>query len=609
MDSTIKEIPNLSRISNYYPVLISLKYQMNRTPPSIPHRRRKPRLHQLVASESGAKGITRVDQLLAQLEISIEIFEKDICRIPKTGPFIVIANHPFGGVDDLLLLKLFSNLRPDLKIFSRPILRKLGGLDEFFLPGPGFAGAGSQRSTLEQMLQVTKHLQDGGCLGIFPSGKISGYDLRSQTIVDEQWSTTALMFIRNAKVPVIPFYVKGSNSILFQLLGFIHPSLQAWRLPSELLNKRHHPIAVRIGNPIAAKDQEAFNDLSRYGRYLRAKTYALGTSLEVKKSAPAADMADQDPEPIISPVSDILLQNEIDHLEKQYQLFEVASFKVFCAPAAAIPQIITEIGRLREVTFRQVGEGTNKKTDTDEFDIYYQHLFVWDSEAKKIVGAYRIGMGADIFREYGIKGFYIFSLFKISKGFFPVMSNAIELGRSFIVLEYQKKPLSLFCLWKGILLFVINHPEYRYLIGPVSISNRFSDFSRSLMIKYIRQHFFDHQWAKYVLPRNAFISDTGDVDVEILLDGPKDLSKFDKHIREVNLENMGVPVLLKKYLDINGKIVAFNIDPKFNDACDGLVVIDLLNIPIQVLTSLTKDIDDEPALDRMKNGHQHNKKI
>lgn len=566
------------------------------------------RLNTLRSSSSGKKGIARIDQLLEELEISFDFPEKDLGTIPKTGPFIVIANHPFGGLDELILLKHFLSIRPDFKVFTTPILQKVGGLEDYLMPGPAFTSIGIQRPTLEQLLQVAHHLHAGGSLGLFPSRNISGYDLQSHSIIDPPWGKTVLMFIRNSKVPVIPFYFKGSNSLFFQLLGFIHSSLQALRLPAELLNKKRSSIAIRIGHPIAAKDQEEFRDLSRYGRYLRAKIYALGTSLDDKKNMTSGDLNTQEAEEIIPPVPVECLQAEIDQLEKQYELFEVGSFKVFCAPAAAIPQIITEIGRLRELTFRQIGEGTNMKTDTDEYDIYYQHLFIWDHEAGKIVGAYRIGMGADIFEEYGIRGFYIFSLFRISKGFFPVMSSAIELGRSFIVSEYQRKPLSLFCLWKGILLFVINHPEYRYLIGPVSISNRFSDFSRSLMIKYIRQHYFDHHWAKYVIPRNAFISDTGDVDVEILLEGSKDLGKFDKHIREVNTENIGLPVLLKKYLDINGKIIAFNIDPKFNDACDGLIVIDLLNIPIQVLTSLTKDMSDEPSLERLKNNHHKHTK-
>lgn len=556
------------------------------------------RLRDLMSSTSGKKGQEFIDLLFEKLEISFEVSDEDLSRIPKSGPFIVVSNHPFGGLDDLILLRIFSRVRPDFRIFSNPILEKFGGLDEFFLPGTAFSSIGSHKSTTEQLLNVAHYLHDGGSLGIFPSGRVSGYDLNINNITDKQWGTSVLRFIRNSRIPVVPVYFKGSNSLIFQLLGLIHPTLQAFKLPSELLNKKNSSIEIRIGNAIPVKDQEEFTDISRFGRYLRAKTYALGTSLEVKKFFTPVDERLPEAEEIIAAVPANELQAEIDQLTEQHRLFEAAPFAIYCVPAAAIPKIITEIGRLREETFRLVGEGTNKKIDLDEYDIYYRHLFIWDSEAKKIVGAYRIGMGAEISEEYGIKGFYIYSLYKISEGFRPVMSSAIELGRSFIVSEYQKKPLPLYCLWKGIFYFLLKHHEYRYLIGPVSISNRFSKFSRSLMTEYILQHYFDHQLSRYVMPRHEFISDTGDVDVEILLEGAKDLGKFDKQIRDVDIEDLGMPVLLKKYLNLNGKIVAFNLDANFNDALDGLLVLDMMNVPKQVIASLSKEIDDPTILDR-----------
>jgi hypothetical protein len=249
-----------------------------------------------------------------------------------------------------------------------------------------------------------------------------------------------------------------------------------------------------------------------------------------------------------------------------------------------------------------VGEGTNKKIDLDEFDIYYRHLFIWDRQAMRIVGAYRLGMGAEIIEAYGIKGFYINSLFRISEGFRPVMNASIELGRSFIVQEYQRKPLSLYCLWKGILYYLIKHPEYLFLIGPVSISKKFSNFSRSLMIEYIKKHYFDEDMAALVKPRLEFKPDTGNIDKDILIEGATDLGKFDKHIRDVEIEDSGMPVLLKKYLSLNGRIIAFNLDPAFNDALDGLLVLDLMNVPMTVINSLSKEIDDSSILERFNPG-------
>lgn len=560
------------------------------------------RLGKLFSAASQKEGNEFIDTLFQKLEISFEVSDEDLGRIPKSGPFIAVANHPYGGLDDLILLRIFSGTRPDFRIFTNPILQKCDCVNDFILPGTAFSSTGRHNSSQEEILKVAHYLRDGGCLGIFPAGKVSGYDLYSNEVTDTQWRSSAVRFIRNSGVPVVPVYFKGSNSLLFQLMGMIAPSLQKIKLPSELLNKKKTSIELRIGNPIPVKDFNEVRDLARYGRYLRAKTYALGTSLEVKKFFTPVDERLPVPEEIVPPLPVELLAAEIKDLDDARLLFEVEPFRVYCAPSSEIPNVILEIGRLRETTFRMAGEGTNKKIDLDEYDIYYRHLFVWDMEASKIVGAYRLGMGAEISEEYGIRGFYINSLFRIADGFRPVMNAAIELGRSFIVQEYQRKPLSLYCLWKGILYFLLKHPEYRFLIGPVSISNRFSDFSRSLMIEYVRKNYFDEEMAQFVRPRNEFRPDTGTVDSEILIEGSKDLGGFDKQIRDVDLEDAGMPVLLKKYLSLNGRIVAFNLDPEFNDALDGLLVLDLMKVPMQVINSLSKEIEDTTILERFNTG-------
>jgi hypothetical protein len=474
-----------------------------------------------MSSESDKKGLEFIDTLFGKLNISLKVCDKDLYHIPKTGAFIVVANHTSGDFDDLILLKLFLVKRPDFKIFSNADLKKAG-----------------------------EYLRDGGCVGMFPSVKKS-----------EQWGSPVLKFIKDSKVYIVPVYFTGP--------GFEKTS-----------------VAIRIGNPIPVRDLEGFDDIYRYGRYLREKTNALGTSLEVKEIFEPEDGKIQEIEEIIPPVAVEDLQAEIDQLEENYKLFEAGAFKVYCAPVTAIPGIIIEIGRLREETFRQVGEGTNKKIDTDDFDRYYQHLFIWDSEARKIAGAYRIGIGADIYEKYGIEGFYMNSFFTISEGFHPLIKSAIEAGRAFIVSEYQKKPLSLYYLWKGILNIMLKHPEHRYLIGQVSISNSYTDFSRSLMIEFLRKYYFDPHMANFVSPRNPFISNTGDIDTEILREGARNLHRFDKQIRDVNIGDLGMPVLVKKYLGLNGKLVAFNLDPKFNYSLDGLIVVDRNNVPTQLISAL-----------------------
>lgn len=544
-------------------------------------------------------GLEFIDALLDHMQLQHIVDEADLERIPKTGPFIVVSNHPFGGIDGILLIKLFSRIRPDFRVMANFLLSKIEPIKDCFLPVNPFENRKNASSSYSGIKNSFVHLENGASLGIFPAGEVSTFYSDNNQICDKQWQDSIIKFIKKAEVPVIPVYFKGSNSWLFHLLGRIHPTLRTAKLPSELLNKKNKKIRIRIGSPIPVKEQKKFTDISKYGRYLRARSYALGTPLEVRKLFSRSIRRPKKVEEIIDPISQELLLSEMNAVKKSHLLFTSKNYSVICAPSFEMPYILQEIGRLRETTFRDVGEGTNHSTDLDEFDLYYNQLVIWDDEAYKIVGAYRVGLGKEILEQYGIKGFYTQSLFKIRKDFYPVLNESMELGRSFIVKDYQRKPLSLFLLWKGILYFLLKHPEYRYLIGPVSISNEFSKFSKSLIVDFIKKNYYDEEFAKYIFPRKEFYFPAElNVDKDIFLETAEtDISKIDKVIKDVE-QKISMPVLLKKYLSLNAKIIGFNIDPHFNDALDGLIILDIYNIPINVIESLSKEINDESILDR-----------
>jgi len=557
------------------------------------------KINKLYSEISHLQGIEFIDRVIEELKISFEVSEEELNRIPKTGAFISVSNHPFGGIDGMLLVKVISMVRPDIKVLANFLMQRVEPVKDYILPVNPFEDRKDVKSSLTGIKYALKHLQDDFPLGIFPAGEVSSYNQISIDISDKEWQTSALKMIKKAGVPVIPVYFQGTNSWLFHLLGLIHPNLRTVRLPHELFNKKKKVIRLRIGNPISVKDQDVFSDISRYGRFLRAKTYSLGSALEVQKFFYPNIFRSRKVEDVIPFVDPSKIEMEVSQLREKYLLFESGEFQVFCSPSFCIPYIMNEIGRLREITFRLIGEGTNRAIDVDEFDLYYNQLFIWDSLAKKIVGAYRVGLGKDIMRQYGIKGFYIQSLFKISHKVFPALEQSLELGRSFIVSEYQKKPMPLFLLWKGILYFLLKHPEYRYLVGPVSISNRFSNFSKGMIIKYIMENHYNLQIGRHIRPRKKFVP-TGlqNIDTEIIMESSGDLNKFDKFIKDVDTSNYTMPVLLKKYLKLNGKIVGFNIDPKFNNALDGLLFLDLFDVPIDTIASLSKEINDDSILER-----------
>jgi hypothetical protein len=298
--------------------------------------------------------------------------------------------------------------------------------------------------------------------------------------------------------------------------------------------------------------------------------------------------------PIIEETPKNHIKKEIELLrEFDCQLFSNYQYEIFFAKPEKIPNILQEIGRLREITFREVGEGTNEPFDLDEFDQFYHHLFLWDNEKELIVGAYRMGMGEEIYKKYGINGFYTASLFEYDQELHPFFKRIIEMGRAFIINEFQQKPMPLFLLWRGIVHVCLRNTYYKYLVGGVSISNQFSNFSKSIMVEFMRSHYFDAYVAQYVHPKNEFKVKLKTYEKDLFFDAAdNDLNKFDKLIDELE-PALRLPVLIKKYFKQNARVIAFNVDPKFNDAIDGLMYIRISDIPESTIKPVFEELQNE----------------
>lgn len=543
------------------------------------------------------KGLDFVDELLAILSINYD-FDSEVLlkRIPKSGSCILVSNHPFGGLESILLIKILSPLRNDIKIVSTQLLQKLGPISDFFLEEDPFRKTADKRAIVIGQEQASEHLGNGGILCVFPAGDVSQFD-DFMVLSDKQWQYTALKFIKQQKVPVVPVHFQGNNSRLFYMLGRIHSSLSQMKLPTEILYQRKKAVKIRIGYSITVSEQDKFADIYQYGRFLRARTYCLYSKIEVKNFFNYTIKRQQKVEPIAEPLPIDKIRKEINDLTREYLLFKLKNYTIYCAPSKRIPNVLLEIGRLREITFRQVGEGTNRSIDLDEFDLYYHQMFIWDTETEMIAGAYRIGKGAEIIHKYGIRGFYVQSLFKLKDELRDMLKQTMELGRSFIVKEYQKKPIPLFLLWKGILYFILKNPEYRYLMGPVSISDDYSATSKDMIIRFIMTHHYDWKLARSITPRNAYKFKTVDQNLNVLMETmDADINSLDKFIGDVDDMNSGLPVLLKKYIKLNAKIIGFNVDPKFNNCLDGLMALDLCDIPQNTIESLSKESNDGSIL-------------
>src|ERR1700744_6387415 len=396
-------------------------------------------VNDLFAEAQPKQGIEFIDAILEGCGVTIEFDERELRNIPAQGGFVAIANHPYGGIEGLVLLKILLLARPDAKLMANFILKNIPNLSDFFIAVNPFENV-DHSSSISGLKNTLNLLAEGTPIGIFPAGEVSTFKLEKREVTDRLWHPVVGKIIAKAKVPVVPIYFHGNNGLLFNLLSLIHPALRTAKLPSELFNKNGHTIKLRIGKPINVADIPDYANSTKLLNYLRARTYALGTGLEgekkifkprnlfkIKKTA----------RDIVSQVDTGLLEKDINPLREEYRVWVEKNYEVFIAPTSLIPNVIREIGRLREVTFREVGEGTNKDIDLDEYDIYYHHLFIWDNDARMIVGAYRIGLGDEIFYSIGKNGFYITELFKIKEQFTPGLKKSLELGRSWIRKEDQ----------------------------------------------------------------------------------------------------------------------------------------------------------------------------
>ncbi|HMR15561.1 MAG TPA: lysophospholipid acyltransferase family protein, partial [Mariniflexile sp.] len=495
------------------------------------------------------KNLHFLDAILDDFQIKFEIPEEDLKRLPKEGAYITVSNHPLGGIDGILLLKLMLEQRDDFKIIANFLLNRIEPLKPYIMPVNPFEDRKDVKSSISGFKNAILHLRDGHPLGIFPAGEVSPYR-DGKLVVDRPWEEAAIKLIKKAEVPIVPIYFHAKNSRLFYKLSKISDTFRTAKLPSELLTQKRRTIKVRIGRPIPVEDQKEYTALDEFSEFIRRKTYMLSNAFEDKPkildNIQSTLKTPKPPKNIVTPVATELMTKEIEALRKDdSRLLQSKNYEVFLAQASKIPHVLREIGRLREITFREVGEGTNEAIDLDAFDNYYHHMFLWDNENNLIAGAYRMGLGSKIFERYGINGFYLQDLFRFEPELYKMMSQSIEMGRAFIIKEYQQKPMPLFLLWKGIVHTTLRYPEHKFLIGGVSISNQFSNFSKSLMIEFMKSHYYDPYIAQYVHPKKEFKVKLKDADKDFLFDETEaDLNKFDKIIDEIEPGALRLPVLL-----------------------------------------------------------------
>lgn len=519
-------------------------------------------INDFILNHKESKGIAFIDDLFETLNFTYSITQKDIYKIPSEGRLIIVANHPLGALDGLALIKAIGNVREDVKIIGNDILANIKNLNEFIIP-MDVDGKLFQRNSL---IKVNEALENDEAVIIFPAAEVSR--LRVFQIRDSRWRKGAIQLAKKYNAPVLPVYIDGRNSLMFYLSSAVNKYLSRFMLPREIFKKRNKSIEFRIGDYIPAKAfKNSFLDTETQMRLLKKHLYRIGKG---KKGVFHSEKT------IIHPVGKKLLKNEIN--QSEYLGETKDGYKIIITDFNSSPSLMKEIARLREVTFRSVGEGTGKKMDLDVFDTYYKHLIVWDDKELEVVGSYRIGIGNEIFETYGYKGFYTAELFNYSDEFVgKYMNSSIELGRSFVQKKYWNTN-ALNYLWQGIGAFLAKNENIKYLFGAVSISNSYPEEAKKRIV------YFYNKWFGSVnnlaVSKNRFTISANDA-LGLSLEFTGTDYKEDFKILENILKPMGfvVPVLFKHYSDLcyedGVKFLDFGVDEEFENCIDGLIVLEV----------------------------------
>lgn len=523
----------------------------------------------------GLSPVEFLDYSLDALGVTIDLRNPDYLQeIPPTGPVLVVANHPLGGLEGMAIAREIARVRPDLQVLTNELLRLIPELAPLFI-GVNVLSSKAAVGNVAGLKQVHGHLRQGGAVLLFPAGMVSAYEHSHRRIQDRQWHRLAGQLVQRYQCTTVPVYVAGRNSSYFYAAGLVHPRLRTVLLPRQLANKQGYTLPLTLGRPIPAPELRLLKSPQAITEYLRVSTDALAGDSVLRKPLSLQGIAELDPLATASEVDRAIVALE------DCRLVEHEEFAVYCAPFDRLGAIMEQIAIAREITFRAVGEGTGLARDSDQFDPHYLHLFLWDKQEKRVAGAYRVGLVDEIVARHGVKGLYTRSLYRYDESFITKLGSAIEMGRSFIHPDYQRRPVSLNLLWRGIGRILVTRPKYHTLFGSVSISREYSDLARSLIADTMLTNFCAREYADLVRPLTPHRV-ANRVWSEQMLAELANVKMLGKLIGRCD-PGKAVPVLLRHYLSLNGRLVCFNIHFKFNDSLEGLIVVDARKTELKTL--------------------------
>ncbi len=502
-------------------------------------------------------------------------------NIPKEGPCVIVCNHPHGMSDGLMFGDIAMKVRSDIRIVVNEFLQCVRGMVPYEIMVDVYGGEAAKRANMAGMREILRWLKGGHCILVFPSGSAATYSHRDRRVIDDPWQTNIASLIRKTGATVVPMHISGRTGIFFQILSIINKGMRSNFLAREILRDGRMRHTIRLGKPIPPATIAMTENDDTLSDYLRLSSMLLRyPQTSAASSVPERSMAEIEPH---VPAEAQLA--EINALPAEALYAETSTgLKVYAAEASQIPNILHEMGILREHTFRAVGEGSGNACDLDDYDQYYTHLIMWDSRANRLAGAYRMGRTDKILQTLGAKGIYNSQFFRFSDKLLKVLTHGLEMGRAFICKEYQRHPASLDTLWMGIGHYLARHTEYRYLYGTVSISSEYTPASRALMLTYLKEHCMNSELMEEA---NAFYPPTGSElnseDARLVATAVKEVRQLTGLVADIEPDSKSIPVLLRQYLRLGGRMLSFGIDNDFGGTLDCLVLVDMTRTPRRIL--------------------------
>lgn len=522
-------------------------------------------LRQLEADSPHQQGFDFVEKVLNYFDFSYRLRDTEIQRIPSTGKVVIIANHPIGTLDGLALLKMVREVRPDVKVMANDILSTIKPLESLLLPVDNMNGNTARKN----LTAIRSFLEQQGALLIFPAGEVSRFGPKG--IHDGQWHHGFLKIAATAQAPILPVHINGRNSAFFYALSFLAKPLSTLWLVREMFKQADRCIDIRIGEPVAYNHYQAVDlPLREKARLFKRHLYRVGADKPAIFHCQKA---------IAHPEHRLRLRDEIRTCEL---LGETADSKqIYLYHYQPDSCVMREIGRLRELAFRAVDEGTGQRRDLDQYDQHYFHLVLWDHENLEIAGAYRL-RDARTAAAHQCSQLYSASLFEFTPGMNPYFAQGLELGRSFVQPRYWGRR-SLDYLWYGIGAFLRKNPRYRYLFGPVSLSDAYPAAAKDMLVHFYQHHF--RGWQSLAIARTPYqLSPENSKALSEKFPGLNYRDEFAQLKSELANMNLRVPTLYKQYSELcecgGVQFAAFNVDPVFSNCVDGLVIVDLARIKL-----------------------------